>query len=164
MDFGSLITNDWSAWAVRDPVAKCLEVGACLGADVLKQLENDLARERSSGIKVHEDIAAAWSFIDCLSVCIMSQSSINQLAGFINVSKFLKSPLKERIDSAHVLVVVQNHKWASLVKCKVSLEVFLNLLEILLPLSREELEHCGCDLLLSLQLSEANEALLELVV
>lgn len=144
--------------------AELPEVAARLGSNIIKELEDNLARDVGSDLEVHEDVAAAWRLVVLLLGGIVGELSIDHVATLVGVSEVLECPLEEGIDSADVLSHVQNYKWRPLVMIESSLEVVLYSLDVLVPLGLEELQHCGLDVAVSLEFLEAGQTSLVLLV
>ena len=87
------------------------------------------------------NVASARGIVDCSSVGITSKLPVNEYGGLIGVAELLEGPLEELLSAAHVRCPIDEDNWAALMLIESALLQILQILQVLVPLRGEELEH-----------------------
>ena len=141
--------------------AECPEVVAGLRAVLVEQLYHDLLWLLHTGdLQRHLNVASAGRVVDCSSVGITSKLPVNEYGGLVGVAELLEGPLEKLLGAAHVRCSIDEDNRAALMLVESALLEILQILQVLVPLRGEELQHVTlhASWVLGLQLLDACKA------
>ena len=87
------------------------------------------------------NVASAGRVVDCSSVGITSKLPVNEYGGLVGVAELLEGPLEKLLGAAHVRCSIDEDNRAALMLVESALLEILQILQVLVPLRGEELQH-----------------------